>query len=76
MATTPATRVDFWQSKFASNVERDRIVKAKLLTSGWRVATIWECSLRQPDRIEPIVEQLVDWLCSHSQALEFGERSI
>ena len=42
-ATTPGTRPDFWQTKFAKNVARDRAKSALLTASGWRVFTVWEC---------------------------------
>lgn len=42
-ATTPATRQDFWQPKFAKNVARDQAKSALLNASGWRVFTVWEC---------------------------------
>ena len=45
-ATTPATRPDFWQAKFESNMARDARVKEALLNEGWRVATVWECGLK------------------------------
>jgi DNA mismatch endonuclease (patch repair protein) len=41
--TTPATQVDFWTSKFARNVERDRANEAALRRMGWRVLVVWEC---------------------------------
>ena len=50
-AATPATRPEFWQAKFATNVARDRRVSAKLRREGWRVLTVWECQLAAPDRV-------------------------
>lgn len=44
-ATTPATRVEFWRSKFEANVKRDERNLQALLDAGWRVATVWECAL-------------------------------
>jgi DNA mismatch endonuclease (patch repair protein) len=41
--TIPATRPEFWSSKFASNVKRDLKATAALGDAGWRVLTIWEC---------------------------------
>ena len=41
--TTPATRREFWATKFATNVLRDRAKAAALSDAGWRVFTIWEC---------------------------------
>lgn len=45
-ATTPATRVEFWNQKFASNVSRDRMNRISLEALGWTVETIWECEVR------------------------------
>ena len=51
-ATTPSSNVDFWQQKFAANVERDRRVVARLEELGWRTLTIWECTIgRRVDRL-------------------------
>lgn len=46
LASFPATRVDFWESKFAANVERDRRNETTLAEAGWRVIIIWECQIR------------------------------
>ena len=46
-ATTPKTRVDFWQSKFDANVERDRRNVSDLEKAGWEVMTIWQCELKR-----------------------------
>ena len=46
--TTPSTRQEFWQSKFAANVERDGRNRTDLQQLGWRVIVVWECELRQP----------------------------
>lgn len=45
-ATTPSTRADFWQDKFATNVNRDERNRTALEAAGWRVETIWECELK------------------------------
>ena len=46
-ATMPATKVAFWEDKFAKTVERDRRNTAKLENLGWRVITVWECQLKK-----------------------------
>ncbi|MFC3147238.1 very short patch repair endonuclease [Piscinibacterium candidicorallinum] len=43
--TTPATNSDFWQRKFARNIERDGEVQRLLVIRGWRVFVVWECEL-------------------------------
>ncbi|HEX7854736.1 MAG TPA: DNA mismatch endonuclease Vsr [Sphingobium sp.] len=45
--TTPSTRMEFWQNKFESNVDRDRRNVASLEQLGWRVETVWECDLKK-----------------------------
>lgn len=45
-ATTPRTRAEFWQAKFAANKARDALVAERLRTSGWHVFTIWECQTK------------------------------
>lgn len=42
---TPKSRLDFWLSKFAANVARDRLVTRRLRATGWRVLRVWECDL-------------------------------
>lgn len=59
--TTPATRPSFWRDKFESNVARDAKHVELLLASGWRVATIWECALKERGR-QQWSEQLIDWI--------------
>ncbi|MBA1140694.1 very short patch repair endonuclease [Mesorhizobium neociceri] len=74
--TTPATRPEFWQSKFEANVTRDGVVYAALLEAGWRVATVWECALRKPDQVAAAAELLVVWLHSGDALLEIGELDV
>jgi DNA mismatch endonuclease (patch repair protein) len=47
----PATREDFWAGKIASNRQRDERVASDLAVAGWRVLTVWECSLKGPSRL-------------------------
>ena len=41
----PRSREEFWSSKLASNVERDRRQSMELEEAGWRVIRIWECEV-------------------------------
>ena len=65
--TTPSTNTAFWRKKFESNNERDQISKTQLLTDGWRVATVWECALREGRVLETI------WLLERWLKSEFSE---
>ena len=44
-AYNPKSRQDFWNDKFAKNVERDRTVKEMLREKGIRCLIIWECTI-------------------------------
>lgn len=50
-ATSPKTRAEFWQAKFDANVARDAAQREALEADGWRVITVWECELRDPEAI-------------------------
>jgi DNA mismatch endonuclease (patch repair protein) len=65
-STTPATRPEFWLEKFQQNVKRDQRTLNELRALGWRVATAWECDIRNGDKV---VEDLIDWLVSERQTL-------
>jgi len=60
----PASRPEFWKEKITKNRENDMKNKVRLRKSGWRVLTIWECSLkgrgRYPD--EAVIEKTKNWL--------------
>lgn len=69
--TSPRTRPEFWQSKFASNVDRDRRKQDELMRGGWRVAVVWECALRGGE-IDASAAELVNWLHGTSSRLDLG----
>jgi DNA mismatch endonuclease (patch repair protein) len=46
----PSTRREFWAAKISKNKQRDQRASERLLESGWRVLTVWECSLVGPAR--------------------------
>ena len=70
--TMPSTRPEFWQAKFEANVARDNAVRATLLAEGWRVATVWECALKKPERAEPAADMLAAWLRDGVSYLELA----
>lgn len=69
-ATKPTTNTGYWETKFASNVERDRVVREALLLMGWRIGIVWECALRDPDRVGLVAEAVFHWLGSGKKVLE------
>ena len=50
-ATSPKTRVRFWEDKFEGNVVRDRRNENALHELGWRVMVIWECETRDREAV-------------------------
>ena len=71
-ATTPATRADFWQRKFAANMQRDETVREYLLANGWRVAIVWECALRKSKLVPAATDSIINWLKSKEIILDLG----
>ncbi len=73
--TTPDSNKEFWLKKFDENVARDRRHLKELHDKGWRVAIIWECSLKgkRGQHIEDYVSKLIfDWLIGGEQFIEIG----
>jgi DNA mismatch endonuclease, patch repair protein len=62
-ASMPATRHDFWASKFIANIERDRRQRLALGKLGWKVAIAWQCEVeRSVERAANRVVQLANRL--------------
>ena len=45
--SAPKKNIEYWEAKFARNVERDAENVRKLEEMGWRVHVIWECQLKK-----------------------------
>ncbi|WP_288586512.1 very short patch repair endonuclease [uncultured Methylobacterium sp.] len=58
-ATTPKTRIEFWQAKFGRNVERDARNERELKQAGWDVLVVWECETRD---LAALTAKLQDFL--------------
>lgn len=63
-ATSPATRPDYWLSKFKGNQARDKAAARSLQESGWRVAIVWECDLKG-EGAATTAERVAQWLESN-----------
>lgn len=70
----PASNTDFWETKITRNQVRDQLAVAALTESGWRVLTVWECSLRgRGHRPETeLLAEVIGWLRGGSQRLEIA----
>lgn len=58
VATTPKSNTQFWEEKFAGNVERDKRVIGELEARGWKVVVAWECELSTKDRLVSTVARV------------------
>lgn len=47
----PKSRVDYWRAKITRNHRRDERAVAELEAGGWRCLIIWECEVRDVDKI-------------------------
>ena len=59
-ATTPKTRIEFWNKKFQQNITRDTIVYYNLQQLGWRIFIVWECELKNKNN--KTIQQLINIL--------------
>jgi DNA mismatch endonuclease (patch repair protein) len=66
----PTTQKEFWANKIASNVERDKRNIEELNKKGWRVAVVWECSIKNQEGKENTIQSLSNWISSDSKWFE------
>ena len=55
----PQTNTDFWKDKINATKIRDKLNRKLLLKQGWRVITVWECSLKSLNAIEMEISKLI-----------------
>lgn len=60
----PGTRPEFWKTKIERNRVNDELSIGRLADLGWRVATVWECTLRGKGKMAPdaVGDVLAEWL--------------
>lgn len=46
---TPASNIEFWETKLRRNVVRDGENRKALAREGWKVLTVWECQIKRTD---------------------------
>jgi DNA mismatch endonuclease, patch repair protein len=49
---TPKSNLHYWPRKLARNKERDRANRRTLARMGWSVLVIWECEIRNLDKLK------------------------
>lgn len=63
-AKLPATRPEFWKAKLEGNAERDERAIEALIAMGWRVLIVWECTIRDKEKLSILPDVLSNWIRS------------
>src|SRR5579875_1410590 len=58
-SVVPRTRGEFWADKRQGTVNRDRAKADQLTGLGWRVLTVWECDLREPQALRERLKEVL-----------------
>lgn len=56
LTATPKSRVEFWQSKFTANQQRDKWVRSELERGGWKLLEVWECETRDTELVKRLLQ--------------------
>lgn len=70
----PKTEAMFWRNKILGNMARDLRVRERLHSDDWRIAEVWECALKGPERLPEgeVVSELDRFLRSDTARLVIG----
>lgn len=68
LTSRPKSNSAFWDDKFTNNIVRDIKTSWKLSLLGYRVATVWECSIK--GEFERTIERLVSFIKSDEESIE------
>lgn len=60
LARMPKSRLDFWEPKLTANKGRDARNRKLLAKEGWKVLTIWECQLKDIERLKRTLRRFLD----------------
>lgn len=59
-ARQPKTNMDYWHQKISRNRNRDSDHQKKLMEMGWDVLVIWECELKNTERLTEIIKSFLN----------------
>jgi len=60
LARIPKSRIGFWREKLNKNRKRDLRNIKMLKEMGWRVLIVWECELRDLERVSKKVKGFLE----------------
>lgn len=58
-AYTPKSNIEFWNLKFKKNISRDENVKIQIENMGINYLVVWECELRDIDKLKKRIENIL-----------------
>lgn len=56
----PESNHEFWKQKIEKNIERDKQIIAQLEKDGWTVFIIWQCEIRNKEKCNMRLNELID----------------
>lgn len=59
LARMPKSRLDFWETKLASNRNRDEANLVRLGDLGWKALVIWECQVRNRESVRARIKEFL-----------------
>lgn len=62
---TPKTNIEFWNSKFLRNIERDKNVLLELEQQNWTVFTIWECETEDDLKLYNACSKIICYISNY-----------
>ena len=73
----PASRTEFWAEKIRRNRERDAAAIGIVTSTGWRVLTAWECTMRGRTKMrsEELLQDVSCWIMSGDAVAEVPAQS-
>ena len=66
-ANIPKSNSSYWLPKILRNKERDKLNMEKLRNAGWKVLTVWECSLKTRREAEETIQLLAKQILSSKE---------
>jgi DNA mismatch endonuclease (patch repair protein) len=72
----PKTNALFWRRKINKNRKNDQKYLFQLESAGWRVMTVWECTIRGRRRLDfsLLMNTIVHWLSSRRKRAQIPAR--
>lgn len=82
LSVMPKTRSDWWKRKLTGNQKRDLLNYELLRAQGWRIAIVWECSVKglrkvkKEKKLDEIANKLMSFLLSGRKYISLGHKRI